>query len=59
MQWVNNEPIDSASYPENGILPERFGTLSEPVEIPILSDDLNSVTKPLEIESDLKDITVD
>lgn len=57
-QWVNNEPINSESYPELGILPERFGAISEPVEIPILSDDLNSVTEPLEIESNLKEITL-
>lgn len=52
LQWVNNEPMDSESFPENGILPDRFGTLSEPTEIPIVSDDLNSITKPLDFESD-------
>lgn len=44
--WSNNEPVDSQSYPENSILPERFRSLSEPSEIPLTSDDLNSISIP-------------
>ena len=45
--WSNNEPFNSESYPETSILPERFRSISEPSEIPLTSDDLNSITIPL------------
>jgi len=45
--WSNNEPFNTESYPETSILPERFRSISEPSEIPLTSDDLNSVTIPL------------
>jgi hypothetical protein len=44
--WSNNEPFNSESYPETSILPERFRAISEPSEISIVSDDLNSITLP-------------
>lgn len=50
--WAINEPMDNESYPENSILPERYSTISEPTKNPITSDDLNSITAPLNIKSD-------
>jgi len=44
--WSNNEPVNSESYPETSILPERFRSLSEPSDIPLTSDDLNSISLP-------------
>ena len=45
--WFYNEPISSESFPDISILPERFRSISEPTEIPIISDDLNSITEPI------------
>jgi hypothetical protein len=44
--WSNNEPLNSESYPEISILPERFRSISEPSELPITIDDLNSISLP-------------
>ena len=46
--WSNNEPSSSESFPENSILPERFRSISEPSEVPILPDDFNSLTIPVQ-----------
>ena len=44
--WSNNEPLNSESYPETSVLPERFRSISEPSELPITLDDLNSISLP-------------
>jgi hypothetical protein len=44
--WSNNEPLNSESYPETSVLPERFRSISEPSELPITIDDLNSISLP-------------
>ena len=46
--WSNNEPLNSESYPETSVLPERFRSISEPSELPITIDDLNSISLPQE-----------
>lgn len=51
--WFYNEPISSESFPDISILPERFRSISKPSDIPINSDDLNSITEPVLIISDL------
>jgi hypothetical protein len=45
--WFYNEPISSESFPDISILPERFRSISEPTEIPIISKDLNTITEPV------------
>ncbi len=45
--WNYNEPFSSEFFIDDSILPERFRTISEPTEIPILSEDLNSITEPI------------
>lgn len=50
--WAINEPMDNESYPENSILPERYGSISEPTDNSITPDDLNSITTPSNIKSD-------
>lgn len=51
--WFNNEPISSESLPDISILPERLRSISEPTNIPITSDDLNSITEPIEYSKEL------
>lgn len=46
IQWFYNEPISSESFPASSVLPERFRSISEPTEVPIISKDLNSITQP-------------
>ena len=53
--WEINEPMSNEVYPENSILPERYGTISEPTKNPITPDDLNSITAPSNIQSDYQE----
>ena len=56
--WVNNEPINNEVYPENSILPERYGNISEPVEIPILPKEFNTLTEPSFVETENVEIII-
>lgn len=44
--WCYNEPFSSESLPEISVLPKRFVSISEPSDIPIVSEDLNSISEP-------------
>lgn len=48
-----NKPMESVFVPVQSILPERFRTITTPSYIPIVSEDLTSVTEPsIVIDSD-------
>lgn len=54
--WTNNKPVDNIIYPYLSILPKGFRTISELTEVPLLSEDLYSITEPIQIINKIGEI---
>jgi hypothetical protein len=45
-----NEPMTNVFEPGYSVLPERLRSITSPSSYPIVNEDLNSITKPLDID---------